>query len=124
MSDSRTREPKCVSFWNFLLGWLSRTSRMHQFDGSSLLHWQQPDLRMALKDAQVRLHLLCTKATYKEDVQVSREQSKGSSALLHPHVSLCHTSFTVQEDKIDYEEMMNFWGFFAIFFYNFRILHL
>lgn len=86
---------------NFLLGWLSRTSRTHQSDGSSLLHGQQPGLRMALKDAQVRLHLLCTNTTYTHSASQQGAEQEELCFVLPTHISLCHTGFTIQEDEFD-----------------------
>lgn len=45
----QTWQPQLWSFQNFLLGWLSRISRMHPSDGSFLLHWQESGLRAGSK---------------------------------------------------------------------------
>ena len=123
-----TCQPQCGSFWSFLLGWLSRTSRMHQSEGSFLpslarAHWLAEG--MALKDTWVRtappahkFHV--THTTYK------LAWSRGGGAL--PYFT--HTQQSVAIQVLPHKKMRlikNRWWifwFFAIFFYSFRILHL
>lgn len=122
----RTCQPHCGSFWNLLPGWLSRTSRMHQSEGSFLLHWQEPGLRDGSEGYTGKACTSCTQMAHTREMH-KEAWSRGRGALLyftHTHQSVPYRFLPYKKIKLIRKTWWIFEVFFAIFFYSFRILHL